>query len=457
MIKNTVRYTSISISLLFISQYAQATEGLRLEGYGPVSRAMGGTAMAQDTGTASIMGNPATMALAPLGKRLSVGADIITAEITNTDLGSGEKVSSSHESQNRHPYFAPQIGYTDNRGKWAWGVGAFALGGLGTEYGDKSFLSDGSSGNPTELENSSRLFVLDIPLALSYRINDRLAFGATVDAVWSGMNLNMLLGANQVGSLVAEGRVGGGLMPTLGGLPALDGAHLSFTKDKPLSSGADAWGVSGRIGLIWQATPTTVVGAAYNLGTKLNDLKGKARLTASDAVLGNIPLDGSIRIKDFQMPASLTAGITHKVNDRWRISADLSRVFWNDVLKDIDVSFTSAGGGDLNISLPQNYKDQTIIALGTSYDIGNWTLRAGYRQGTEVVPSENLFVTLPVTPTRIASMGFSYRIAKSGQIDFAYSHNFEIERTNGASTNTGNPVRNKESQNNFVIGYTARF
>ncbi|MBF1801840.1 OmpP1/FadL family transporter [Alloalcanivorax profundimaris] len=443
--------------ILTLSPGTWATEGLRLEGYGAISRAMGGTAMAQDAGVAGIMSNPATLSIAPQGSRFTVGADVITARIVNEDLVTGERSRTSDSGKNRGPYVAPQLGYSLTRGAWSLGTGAFALGGLGTEYGRQGFLSEGSSGAATGLDNSSRLLVVDIPFALSYRFNDRLTVGASIDAVWSGLNLNMLLGANQVGGLIADGRVEGSLLGTLSTLPALDGAHLGLTRDHPVSSGADAWGLGGRVGMTWALTEDTRVGAAYNFATRLNDLSGDATLTAVDQVAGQIPISGRVRIVDFQMPASFGAGVTHKVDENWSLSLDISRVLWRDVVKDLDVRFSSNEGDDLNLEIPQNYKNQTIVGVGTAYRLGDWVLRGGYRHGTQVVPDRDLFVTLPVTPTRILSAGVSYQPSPRSRVDFAYSHNLEIDRTNPGNSNTGNPVRTRESQNNFVFSYTLSF
>lgn len=52
-----------------------ATNGMNLEGYGPVSMGMGGTGMAFDHGTAAVMHNPATLGLMPAGHRLDVALD----------------------------------------------------------------------------------------------------------------------------------------------------------------------------------------------------------------------------------------------------------------------------------------------------------------------------------------------------------------------------------------------
>lgn len=444
------------LPLLAFCQLAGATDVLRLEGYGPVSRAMGGTAMAFDTGTAGIMSNPATLSFAAPGSRLSAGFDLIKTDISTRNLDTGETATSHDKSNNRGPYYAPQIAYSYRDERWALGIGAFAQGGLGTEYGNDSFLSEGSSGTPTGLDSSSRLLVLNIPLALSFDVTDQITVGGSLDAMWMGMNLDMMFAANQVGSLIGSGRVSGSLLPVLGGLPSLDGAHISFSRNEPLASGADAWGYGGRLGLLWKASPTTNVGLAYSFASQMDDLEGDATVTAVDGIVGQIPLAGKIKVRDFQMPAVLSAGIAHSITDRWLITADISRVFWRDVMEDISVTFVSDNGADLNLKLPQNYRDQTIVSLGTSYRISNWTLRAGYREGSEVADNDLLFAALPVTPTRHASAGISYDLGY-GSIDVAYDHAFEKTTYNRSLPNAPAPIRNSHSQDNLVFSYTHRF
>ncbi|HBS77556.1 MAG: aromatic hydrocarbon degradation protein [Pseudomonas sp.] len=451
-------YARISGSLLLLAlcQPAGATDVLRLEGYGPISRSMGGTATAIDTGIAGIMSNPATLSLAPQGSRLSIGLDVVQPDISTRNLDTGETVRSEDASNNRGPYYAPQIGYSYRNDRWAFGIGAFAQGGLGTEYGHDSFLSAGSSGEPTGLDSGSRLLVLNIPLAFSFDITEQLTVGGSLDAMWMGMNLDMMFSTNQVGALIGNGRASGGLVPIIGGLPALDGAHISFSRDEPLSSGADAWGYGGRLGLLWKATPNTRVGLAYNVQSKMDDLKGDATVTAVDRLAGQVPLNGEISVRDFQMPAVLSAGVAHQVSDQWLITADVSRVFWRDVMEDINVTFVSDNGADLNLALPQAYRNQTIISVGTSYQIGHWTLRAGYRHGSKVIDGDMMFAALPVTPRRHGSLGLSYDLGY-GSIDVAYDHAFEQTTYNRSLPNSPAPTRNSHSQDNLVIGYTHRF
>jgi long-chain fatty acid transport protein len=444
------------LPMIAICHTANATDVMRLEGFGPISRSMGGTAMAFDIGTAGMMSNPATLSLGEEGSRLSIGVDLLQPDISTRNLDTGETAESKNKSKNRGPYYAPQIAYTYRGERWALGIGTFAQGGVGTEYGNDSFLSDDGSSQPTGLDSSSRLLVLNIPFAFSFDVTDELTVGASLDAMWMGMNLNMMFARNQVGALIGDGRVSGSLLPVLGALPALDGAHISFSRAEPIASGADAWGYGGRIGLLWRATTSTNVGFAYNFASEMGDLEGDATVTAIDSVVGKISLPGKIKIKDFQIPASLTLGVAYEVNDRWLIAVDVSRVFWKDVMKDINVAFNSDSGGDLNLKFPQNYHNQTIVGLGTSYRINNWTLRLGYRQATEAAPSNLLFASLPVTPTRHASAGISYDLGH-GSIDLAYSHAFTETTTNRSLPNAPVPIRNSHAQDNLVLSYTHRF
>ncbi|MFD2272603.1 outer membrane protein transport protein [Undibacterium arcticum] len=151
--------------------------------------------------------------------------------------------------------------------------------------------------------------MLNIPIAVSYDVTEKLSIGGSLDAMWTGLNLDLLLGANQVGSLIGAGRASGSLVPVLGGLPAFDGAHISFfEKNRPLASGADAWGIGGKFGLIYKATKATTLGAAYSFESRMSDLKGDATLTALDAVVGQVPLQGQIAIRNFSDASGAQSG-----------------------------------------------------------------------------------------------------------------------------------------------------
>lgn len=66
-------------------QQAWATDVFHLEGIGAVSRAMGGTAVAQDVGPGGMLTNPATLSLAPNDRQAMIGLDLVTTDITVRD------------------------------------------------------------------------------------------------------------------------------------------------------------------------------------------------------------------------------------------------------------------------------------------------------------------------------------------------------------------------------------
>ncbi|NIQ10933.1 MAG: hypothetical protein GWO23_15260, partial [Gammaproteobacteria bacterium] len=61
---------------------AHATNGMNLEGYGPIATGMGGASMAYDNGTAAMMNNPATLGLMDDGSRLDVALGNLSPDIT---------------------------------------------------------------------------------------------------------------------------------------------------------------------------------------------------------------------------------------------------------------------------------------------------------------------------------------------------------------------------------------
>jgi long-chain fatty acid transport protein len=438
-----------------------ATDGLLLEGIGAISRGMGGTSSAHYVGPASMMGNPATMGLSEAKSQFLFGTDIVTRDVDAVNLNTGEHVSTENYSNNRGPYVAPQFAYTTKISKWTFGAGLFAQAGLGTEYGNTSFLSRGdiagvghAEGAETGLDNKSRLFILDIPFAASYDLNDRFSVGASVDAKWTGLNLDYLVGGNQLNSLVGSGRASGSLLGLVGTLPDPRGVHIGVSKDKIIASGFEGWGYSGRLGLLYKLSPVTKVGMSYMFESNMNDLKGDATVTAVDGVLGNVPIQGKIRLIDFNTPAKLDIGISHQVTDKLLIAMDVSRVFWEDALKDIRVGFSSASGS-VDLAIPQDAKDQTIVAIGASYAATQkLTLRAGYRQATQPFNDDTLLALVPGIIEKHASLGFSYQLSEAGRIDAAYSHAFENSLTNRTSFNTSVPVESTLEQDNFVLSYT---
>lgn len=456
--KNILNLKILFAVLATFSQDVLATSDVfRFVGYGPISAGMGGAATAIDTGAGGMMTNPATLSLMDDGSQVHVGLDIILTDLSVKNSSTGEVIESASHSKNRGPYGAPQLGFTHRRQSLTFGFGVFANGGVGTEYGTSSFLSQATGGLDTELENSSRLLTLNIPFAASFDVNDKFSVGGSIDAVWQGLNLEMLMGADQVGSLLGSGRVSGDLVPVLGGLPDFRGSHFSLTKNQYVASGVDAWGYTGRVGMIYKPNQSTKMGLAYTTESSLSDMKGQGVLTVIDGVIGQLSMPGQIIIRDFQSPALLNFGLSHQWGEQWLLTADLSRIFLKHAMKNIDVGFVADSGQNINILLPQNYRDQTALSLGAAFNSGKWTLRGGARFATQALRSDTVLAVIPAIPTVFSTVGFSYQLAEYSRLDFAWVHSFEETMKNSSQPNTSAPIEIIHAQDSLNMALTWNF
>jgi len=128
----------IAISLAFIgagsASPAWATDVFTLEGFGAISRGLGGSAVSLDVGPAGIMSNPATLSLSTDGlepeqrSQLLIGLDMVATNINAYDDATGANAASRTHGHNRGPYFAPELAFIRRSGNLTFGIGAFALG-----------------------------------------------------------------------------------------------------------------------------------------------------------------------------------------------------------------------------------------------------------------------------------------------------------------------------------------
>ncbi|MES1998917.1 MAG: outer membrane protein transport protein [Pseudomonadota bacterium] len=235
---------------LAVPGLALATNGMLMEGYGPIAAGMGGAAMAYDNGTAAMANNPATLGLMADGNRVDVMLGFVGPDVSAPGTMGKSKADA---------FYMPAFGYVKKQGKLAYGAGIYGQGGMGTEYanGDMSQVSVGR-----------------VIFPLAYSVNDRFNVGGSVDIVWAGMDLvagqpgiNFKDGSNFTGSAKGyslAGKLGftyklnnaltvGGVYQTAGNLPDLkDGAYKVKGFDMPPILG---------LGLSWQANDRLMIAA----------------------------------------------------------------------------------------------------------------------------------------------------------------------------------------------------
>ena len=116
-----VRYFAIPLSAVaaMLPAVVYATNGMNLEGYGPVALGMGGASMAYDNGSAAMMNNPATIGLMPDGSRADFALGLLGPDVKAT-VGPMDAKSSGTA------YYMPALGWLSKQGDFAYGVGVFS-------------------------------------------------------------------------------------------------------------------------------------------------------------------------------------------------------------------------------------------------------------------------------------------------------------------------------------------
>jgi long-chain fatty acid transport protein len=294
----TLKKIAALLALAGIASPAFATNGMNMEGYGPIATGMGGASMAYDNGTAAAVNNPTTLGLmASDTMRLDVALGQLGPDVNSSMPGFGNAPSSGDS------YIMPALGFVAKTGKLAYGVGVFAQGGMGTEYGTNSFMSMGSG-----KEARSELGVGRAMLPLVYSATDALSIGGSIDFVWAGLDLRMPMSAAAMGDMWVGSKTLGSISVTpnlataLGtamGSPTAYGGYFDFSNSNDFTGKANATGWAGKIGFTYKLSPQFTIGGVYQSETSLGDLEtdSNASMTVLDTA-GNTTMTGKIKIKD---------------------------------------------------------------------------------------------------------------------------------------------------------------
>ena len=466
---------------------ALATNGMNMEGYGPIATGMGGASMAYDNGTAAMMNNPATLSLMQSNARLDVALGFLGPNVTSSVPGMPSADS------NGTAYFMPAFGYARKAGQYTYGLGIFAQGGMGTEYDDpNSFLAAGSGERVR-----SEVAVGRVLIPLSYEVNKDLAVAATLDFVWASMDLKMALTGQQFfnmagmdptpGAIQQEyGTASGSLVSAFGGMMGMldpnnpvNWGRFDFSDNSPYSGKAKGTGYAGKLGAAYKVNSRLSLGATYHSKTALSDLEAKGStvsfgINADTGILGGgapsgiytpvtVPVSGTIKVKNFEWPQMFGLGASFQANPKLLLVADYKWINWKNVMKDFKMTFTAdasqanpmAAGlasTELDATMYQNWDDQNIFMLGAGYSFTNeFTGRIGFDIANNPIPDKYENPLFPAIIKNHYMIGAGYAFNKASSVDFSYTYAPEVSVTNGQG------VKTTHSQNNVQVMYSYRF
>ncbi len=473
-----LRLTSIAVGVIYACAIssAYATNGMLMEGYGPESTAMGGTAMAYDNGAAAMVGNPATLSMLKDGaSRVDVSMGFLQPDVSATVPTPGGNVSADSSGD---LYLMPAAGWVTRRGQVSYGVGVFSQGGMGTEYAKDSTVLPGAR---------SEVGVGAFLVPASFEVNNQLSIGGTLQYVWGGMDLIMgmpLLAGNppspQPGTFAdflpgspnalgsASGSLVQGLQPAFPSVlsAGAENAVFNFSNDDDFSGKAKGAGFSARLGFVFQVSPDLSIGGAYQAKTAMSDWDGKGTMAFVDGAgqpvtapgLGTLNLPGTFTVKDFQFPSTLTLGMAYRMN-QWLFAADVTQIDWSSVMKDFQLNFKvdstvlGFGGAETDVVMKQNWDDQTVLKLGAAYAVNDQlTVRGGLNLANNPVPDEYLNPLFPAIIENHVTMGATYKFNEAHSIAGSLAIAPEVKQTNSQTQ-----VKSTHAQTNIQVMYSFRY
>jgi long-chain fatty acid transport protein len=314
----------------------------------------------------------------------------------------------------------------------ALGVGVNAPFGLTTEY------DDGWIGRYHGLK--SQVKTINVQPSISWKASPEFSVGLGVDFQW--LDADLTSNANYSGAIAtgaqqaaAAGQIPASLVPQIiAATPGLD----SFVRVK----GDDTtWGWN--IGVLWEPSPTTRVGAHYRSEMKYT-VKGDVDFD-HPALPANLPpalapvvatiangvnralYDGDVTSR-ITLPQIANVSLFHQIDSRWDIMADIQWTGWSSIK---DLTFVRVEGPVLS-STPENFEDVWRFSVGANYRVDDkWMLRGGvaYDESpvididrTPRLPDENrTWLTFgaqyKVSPSLILDAGFAYIWVSDASID----------------------------------------
>lgn len=484
---------AISMAVLIGTAPSWATNGMNMEGYGPIASGMGGASLGYDNGTAALMNNPATLGLMASGqRRLDLAFGRLGPEVwANVSTPMGVLKAESDGTS----YVMPALGFITKGERITYGVGIFAQGGMGTEFNKNSWLSDPSQGANSSLteglHNRSEVSVGRLLAPVVYDVNDDLRIGMTADFVWAGLDLQMAMSEAQFVDLATTqggGNVGGSLTQVFGmmyepfggtGISRLHHAYFDFSDDSDFTGQAMGTGLGAKIGAVYSIMPGLQVGATYHTKTAISDLESddatmemavnvdvgllQAGMPSGQYADVAIPVSGKITIVDFQWPATIGIGVSYEPTDRIQLAADVKQIQWSGVMEDFTMVFEAAGAAEnggfasqsLEATLFQNWEDQNVISVGAAFEAtSELTVRAGINSASNPVPDTYLNALFPAIVESHLSLGASYVVGGGNSINLSLVRGLEGKGTNPGNGLTIPPVTSTHAQWNLQVMYS---
>jgi long-chain fatty acid transport protein len=332
------------------------------------------------------------------------------------------------------------IPFTD---KWSFGLGVNAPFGLETEY-DSDWLGRFQA-------IKSKIETINVNPVLSWEPTKNFTIGAGVS--WQKLKAEITKNANYaalfaqgVGGLVASGQL------PVAAAPTLIGSAYGLQSGVKITGDDDSWGWN--VGVLWQVTPQTRIGAAYRSPIKY-DVSGTIEFgnpTAANLgplpptlapigagivagvnanpLVANGPVSASIK-----MPETANLSIFSEINKDWDVMADLQYTGWSSIQQFQVVRDTGAVAGGYT----WNFRNTWRVSAGVNYKYSDRLIfRGGIAYDQTPTNDTDRTPGLPDNNRTWLAFGVHFHVSDSWQFDVAYAHEFMSSPS--INQNGGNPA-----------------
>jgi len=279
------------------------------------------------------------------------------------------------------------------------------------------------SGTRTEMET------VDLGFAASYDVNPYVSFGASVFVEHMTIELR---NAIDFGAIAAQA-----------GAPGF----APGSNDGTLKVKGDNNAVGWTIGGLFSPDENTHIGISYRSKVEHKITGGDATFTKSPEITG---LLGAARPGWFvdtkgratvTLPASATFSVTHQVNDRLMIAADVTRTAWSTAFDQVTIDYASSQPDSV---LNFDYRDTTFASIGADYKINDkLTFRGGLAYDQTPTTDAHRDVRVPDTTRKWVTLGLGYNASENMEFNLGYLHIFASDPSVTTVSETGNVTRGK--------------
>lgn len=306
-----------------------------------------------------------------------------------------------------------------------FGIGVNAPFGLKTEYDDNWV------GRYHAIK--SELKTVNINPSLAWKMNDRLSFGAGVNAQYIEAELTQAVDAGGLcyASVISQQlALGASQAAATAAAQTTCATNLGLspqTNDGNARVDGDDWSYGYNLGVLYEPMDTTRFGFQYRskIGHTLRgsaDFSIPAGFSAFLTAAGSPNFTDTGASADIDLPETASLSAYHEANETWTLLADITWTRWSR-FEELRVSYDS---GQADSVVNENWENVMRYSLGVNYRYDDrWLLRAGFAFDEEPIPdAAHRTPRIPGNDRRWLAFGASYSPDHAMRVDVGYAHLF---------------------------------